>query len=267
MNTIGIIGFGNMGEAIAAGLNASDLEYTLGVMETDPVRAEIAVKDYGGKLLSSYSDLFAFANITIIAIKPQDLATLLSDIGNAAEGKQIITLVAGRKISFFIEKLRSPHIARFMPNIAAKIQRSVVGVSFAPDSSDDLHKNALKIAASVGEPVNIPEQLMSGITGLSGSGIAYVFAFCHALALGGIAVGIPYPQALTIAIETVKGAGDMLEASLNNETGGPIDLITRVCSPGGTTIQGIKTLEKEGFAAAIIHAVEDAAEKAAEMEG
>ena len=108
----------------------------------------------------------------------------------------------------------------------------------------------------------IPEKLMAAITGLSGSGIAFVFHFVHALALGGVREGFPYPQALEHALDTIDGATALLRSTGDH----PIAFESRVCSPAGTTIEGVKALEKGGFTDAVLEAVSASARRAHELE-
>jgi len=137
-----------------------------------------------------------------------------------------------------------------------------VAVSFGEEADAGFKKDALEIARAVGVPFEIPEKQMAAFTGLSGSGIAYVFSFIHALAMGGVNAGIKYDDSLAIAIATVEGAVAVMKSADTH----PAELVSRVASPGGTTIEGIRALEQAGFNAAVMEAVSAAARKAALME-
>jgi pyrroline-5-carboxylate reductase len=114
----------------------------------------------------------------------------------------------------------------------------------------------------LGTPLELPEKLMPAVTGVSGSGIAYVFAFLHGLALGGAKAGMPYDTSLDAALTTLEGA----VAALRNRQEHPVALLSKVASPAGTTIEGIHVLEERGFTAAVMDAVVAAARRAQEME-
>lgn len=262
MERIGIIGFGNMGECLISGLKNKQPQIRLGVMETVPEKKRKAEEKYGVTVFSTYSDFFDFSEITIICVKPQDLRMLFTQVNGAADGKQIISIAAGSTIDYIRKGLNSKNVIRFMPNLAAQVDHSVVGVAMGSETSDNFRKQALSIATAIGKPYELSEKLMNAVTGLSGSGIAYVFSFIHALALGGTKSGLLYHTALDIAVETVAGAAKILK-----ETGEhPIALLSKVISPAGTTIQGINALEQNRFTATVIEAVEKASERAGELE-
>jgi len=199
-------------------------------------------------------------------VKPQSLDSLTAGLKGEAEEElknfRILSIAAGKNIDYFIARLGTTQVVRYMPNIAATVGRSVVGIAFSPDCSKEYRAAALDIAGSIGLAVELPEHLIPSITGLSGSGIAFVYSFLHAMTLGGVSQGIDYSKSLEIAVETLRGAADMVSAF-----GGPAELITRVCSPAGTTIEGIKVLEDGRFTAVVMDAIEAAARKAALMEG
>jgi pyrroline-5-carboxylate reductase len=261
MKIIGIIGFGNMGSALYAGITAQQGRFTVVVAELNEDKSRSAQEEYKVKVLSS-KDLAHEADIIVIAVKPQEVGALLSEINTLTKSKQIISIVAGKKIEYFSKELASDQVVRFMPNLAAANGQSAVGICPGTKVKKDFFADCLWIAKTIGTPYIIPESLMPAITGLSGSGIAYVFAFVHALALGGVSAGFKYEEALKIALTTVEGAAALLKDSGQN----PIECLSRVISPAGTTIQGIKALEELGFTSAVIRAVDKAAERAKEFE-
>ena len=149
-----------------------------------------------------------------------------------------------------------------MPNIAATRGLALVGAAVHREAAAEFRDRALAIAGSVGTCVEVPESQLAGITGLCGSGIAFVFAFVHAMTLGGVYAGLGYDAALPMTLQTLRGATALLE-----EAGAsPTHLLTRVTSPGGTTIEGIDALEQGGFAATVMRAVKRAADRAVELE-
>ena len=156
-----------------------------------------------------------------------------------------------------------------MPNIAATVSESITAVSPGQNASKEFIKEAVKIAESIGKAIVLSESQMSAFTGLSGSGIAYVLSFIHALALGGTEQGIPYNQSLQIAIQTVNGATAILSKDSNKgkPEENPISLLTKVTSAGGTTIAGVRALEEGRLTATVMDAVKRASNKATDLEG
>ncbi len=261
MKTIGIIGFGNMGSAIASGLAKMKAVYTVIASEKKEERTLAARKQ---KIeLRDTETLVRDSDIVILAVKPQELDRLFEELSPHSAAKSFISIIAGKKIDVFRSRLGTNRVVRFMPNLAATERKALVGVSFPDDADAELRSDCLAIASAIGEPCEIPETLMPAITGLSGSGIAYAFAFAHAMALGGVSKGLPYPKALQIAIKTIEGAAALMASSGEN----PIELVSRVISPAGTTIRGIAALEKGGFTSSVIEAVESATDRAKELEG
>jgi pyrroline-5-carboxylate reductase len=267
MKRLGIIGFGNMGEAVAAGIRKLHPEIELGFAEQYPERAKLAREKYGCReFKGGVPELAAWAEYLFVAVKPQDAAAALKALG-PAPGRRIISVVAGKPLEFFRIASGSSFVARFMPNLAATCGKAMVGVSFpeAPrgeEAWEGFRSDVLAVAKALGTALEIPEKLMPAITGISGSGIAFAFAFLHAMALGGVKAGLSYPNALNAALQVADGA-----VAVIRDTGiNPAEFITRVTSPAGTTIAGIQALEESAFTAAVMAAVEAASARALELE-
>lgn len=263
MQKIGIIGFGNMGEAIGAGLTKQNPGLSLTVYEKVADLARKAQTAYGAQVVESLRELAAGSEVIIIAIKPQDIPAMLVELRPFAAGKAFISIAAGLKTSLFQEKLDTDQVIRFMPNLAAKVGKSLVGIAHGNGVSPAFEKTAIEIASAIGTPAVIPEKLMSAITGISGSGIAYVFHFIHALAMGGVREGFPYAKALEYALSTVEGAVELLKSTGDH----PIAFESKVTSPAGTTVEGVRTLEASDFTSAVMDAVSAASRRAGELEG
>ena len=261
---IGIIGFGNMGEAVTKGLKEMFPDLVLGVLEKVSERAAEAEEKYGARnFTGDPQGFFAFADISVLAIKPQDTDQLMADLKPFSKNARFVSIVAGKKIESICRGLDTQSVARVMPNLAARYGKSFSGISFKSGENDPEFKTAaLKIAEALGGFIEIPERLMPAIIGISGSGIAFVYQFLHAMALGGTKAGIAYDKSLEIVMKVVEGA--LEDVRRTGES--PSRLITKVTSPAGTTIEGIAALEKEGFSHAAIEAVSAAAARAAEME-
>jgi len=259
---VGVIGFGNMGEALALGLVRKNLAPAVGVFETNPQAKAKASKNKKLTVHDTLEALVEACSILVIAIKPQDIPALLARLRPLAHNRGVISLAAGLGSAFFQKELGVDQVVRFMPNLAAKVGKSLVGVSPGTECGPTFAEQALAIAGSVGRAVLLPEKLMAAITGLSGSGIAFVFHFVHALAMGGVREGIAYPQALEHALDTIDGAVALLRSTGDH----PIAFESKVCSPSGTTIEGVKALEAGGFTNAVLEAVSASARRAHELE-
>ncbi len=262
MKRIGIIGFGVMGEAFATGIARNMPEASLLAYDAKSSRLDSAAGAQSLAVAASAADVVKESDITIISVKPQDFSHLAGELNGAAHGKAVISILAGRRIEAISEALGTDQVARFMPTLAAIRGASLVGVSFHANAGPRVREDALHIAAALGSALEIPEKLMSAITGVSGSGLAYVLQFVHAMALGGVVVGFDYKTALSIAVAGLEGAASLLKDGTH-----PLELVSRITSAGGTTIQGVRALERGGFTAAVMEAVEAAARKAGEMEG
>jgi len=259
---VGVIGFGNMGAALALGLARKNLAPAIGVLEANPAARAKAQKNRKLTVHDSLESLVEASGIIVIAIKPQDIPALVARLRPLAQGKAFISLAAGMGSHFFQKELGVDQVVRFMPNLAAQVGKALVGVSPGPECGPAFAEQALVLAGAIGHAVVLPEKLMAAITGLSGSGIAFVFHFVHALAMGGVREGFAYPQALEHALDTIDGAVALLRESGDH----PIAFESRVCSPSGTTVEGIKALERGGFTEAVLEAVSAAARRAHELE-
>ncbi|NBB90094.1 MAG: pyrroline-5-carboxylate reductase [Spirochaetes bacterium] len=263
LQRLGLIGYGNMGEAIVSGLKARNPELELGLVEVSEERRFAAIEAHGARdFTESLAHLVSFSDVVVLAIKPQDVGKMVERLAPISGELKLVSILAGTKLSTFTDALATTNIARFMPSLAAKVGKAVVGVSFAEGADSDFRDASLEVARAIGTPQEIPEKLMSAITGVSGSGLAFTFTFIHAMALGATRSGMPYPQALEASLDVLDGA-----TSLVRETGEhPISLASRVASPAGTTIEGLTALEEGGFSAAVIDAVSRAANRATELE-
>ena len=262
MKRIGIIGFGIMGEAFATGFMRKLPRLSLLVHDAKQDRREAAARIRGLSVAASASEVLQGSDITVLAIKPQDFAAFAEEVRGRSGGKAVISILAGRKIQAISDSLGTDQVARFMPTLAAVKSASMVGVSLHPGAEARMRTDVLELAGALGTALEIPEKLMSAMTGVSGSGLAFVFQFVHAMAQGGVAAGFDYRTALAVAVAGLEGAASLLKDGAH-----PMELASRVTSPAGTTIQGVRALEKGGFTAAVMEAVEAAARKAADFEG
>jgi pyrroline-5-carboxylate reductase len=263
MKSLGIIGFGFMGEGIIQGLRKFQPELRINVVEKSAERRQAALSGCGA---TDYTDdlpgFFEASDLVILAIKPQDSADFLAKVEHFTKGSRIISILAGKPLSFFLERSLSTEVARFMPSLAASVGKSVTGVSFSEGSSVDFKLDAMAVAKAIGSAFEIPERLMPAVTGVSGSGIAFVFEFINALAMGGVRTGLPYATALNMGLDVLEGA----VATLRDNKLHPTEMVSRVCSPAGSTVEGILELEQAGFQATVMKAVSRAADRSRELE-
>ena len=262
MDSVGIIGFGNMGEAIAKGLSRSENPVELCVLEPVEQKRRKAVDRYRAKAIDHPAELFAETDINVIAIKPQILPEFVANLDGASKGYRFVSVAAGIPLAYYKKKLQTDEIVRFMPNLAAVVGKSLVAMSYEEPIEQGTLDLAYMVADAIGTRLPIPERLMSAVTGVSGSGIAYVFALAHAMSLGGTQAGLPYADSLSAAISTIEGAAELLKS----EGVHPMEMLTRVTSPAGTTIEGVSKLEAGGFTGTVMEAVVAAARRADEIE-
>jgi pyrroline-5-carboxylate reductase len=261
---IGFLGAGAMGEALAGGLVAAGVPRD-GIQLADPdaARREVVAKTLGVGTCADNAALVASSDVVVLAVKPGLVAQVLSQDGVASARPLWISIAAGVSLAKLAAALPpGARLVRAMPNTPALVRAGATAwVANAAATPDD-HGVAQALFECAGFAWEAPdESLLDAVTGLSGSGPAYVFVFLEALADAGVRVGLPRDAAQRLAIETVLGA-----ALLARETGvHPAQLKDRVTSPGGTTIAGLARLEAAGFRAALLDAVEAATRRSREL--
>jgi pyrroline-5-carboxylate reductase len=263
---IGIIGTGNMGEALVSGLIGSGSSKPKHITCTDVREAKLKEiqEKYGVQTTTNNLEAVADSDILIYAVKPQIMAAVLNETAEKLDmSKLIISIAAGVPMeaieSCLNKKLR---LIRVMPNIAAAVKEAATAVAAGKNATEEDIKMAMAIFDSIGKTVFIPENyLMDAITGLSGSGPAYIFLIVEAMADAGVKVGLSRQEALFLSAQTVLGAAKMLMETQEH----PGQLRDRVTSPGGTAIAGLATLEKGGLRTTLINAVEVATNRSREL--
>jgi len=260
MEKIGFIGCGNMGKSIAEAISKNQ-NYKISIYSRNFERNKEFAKTIKAIAYETLEELLENSDYIILAVKPQVLPSLYEKLSKADKGKKWISIAAGISLKVLQDKLNTKNVVRFMPNIAAKNQASVTAVAFLLDVDPKFKETSLNIAECFGKAFILEEKLFHAFIGISGSGIAYVFEFLHAMALGGTREGLAYSQSLDIAVSTLNSACSLLKNGVS-----PIDLMTKVTSAGGTTIEGIKTLHDGKFDSCIINAVHSASSKSIELE-
>lgn len=218
----------------------------------------------GAGVTDAVSTVVTDCDVWLLCVKPHDIATVLREASELAAGKSrlVISVAAGVTLSALeAAAAENFRVIRTMPNTPSLVGKGATGYSLGTRATAEDAKSARDLLSAVGLAVEVPERLMDAVTGLSGSGPAYVYLIIEALADGGVRAGIPRTDAVRLAAQTVLGA-----ASMVLETGEhPAVLKDMVTSPGGTTIAALATLEQHGVRSALIEAVGTAVQRAAEL--
>lgn len=261
----GIIGGGVMAENILRGILQAALLAPEQVTVSD-LRSErlTFLRDtFKVKTLLDNVELVSRADIVILAVKPQNMKVLLDEISAVVnEKKLLVSIAAGIKSKTIAEGLSGRgRIIRCMPNIGAKVLESATAISPGPAASSEDLNLTKKIFDAIGTTVVINEDLMDAVTGLSGSGPAYIFLIIEALADAGVKAGLPRAVALRLASQTCFGSAKLVLATQEH----PAALKDQVTSPGGTTIAGLAALEQAGLRGSIMNAVAAAVARSKEL--
>ena len=271
---IGFIGTGQMATALASGFINKDLIDASNIRGFDVYEASASRFHTvtGGKLLASAHAVLDECDIVFLGVKPYQMNQLLDDLSqaegrgarnpNIGQGKIFVSIAAGVQMATYMKYLGNrTSLVRVMPNTPCLVGEAASGYCLSPAISKedaDLIKSLLQ---TVGLAIEVTENLMDAVTGVSGSGPAYVFMMIEALADGGVKMGLPRDIALRLTAQTFKGAAEMILKTGEH----PAVLKDRVTSPGGTTIAGLAALEDEGMRAALINAVETATNRSIEL--
>ena len=266
---LGFIGGGNMAEAMIKGLlSASFIEAkSIFVSEPSKPKRDALHAEYKIKVTADNCELVKKCDILILAVKPQILQEVLIDIRSlVGSDKLVISIAAGIPISIMDDALRGGKnkkfsIVRTMPNTPSLVQEGVTAIASGKHVNKTDVKIAHRIFEAVGRTVDVEEGQLDAVTGLSGSGPAYIFMLIEALSDAGVKMGLPRDVANTLTIQTVLGS-----AKLARESGKhPGELKDMVTSPAGTTISGLHALEEGSLRTTMMNAVEDATLRSREL--
>ena len=263
--TIGFLGAGKMATALARGFIRAGLLTAGEVIASDPSEAARAsfAKDVGAKTTVHNPEVAKFADVLVLAVKPDQVAGVLADIRNCFTPKHcLISIAAGVPLAKLEAGLGAgARLIRVMPNTPALVGASATGFTLGKSALLEDGELAQKLFSAVGLAFQVKEALLDAVTGLSGSGPAYAYLFIEGLSDGGVAAGLPRDIATRLAAQTVLGSAKMvLETGLH-----PGVLKDMVTSPGGTTIEGLHELEKGKVRGALISAVRAAADKSKKL--
>lgn len=257
MNKIGFIGGGALAESIIRGISgkifaASDIF----VCEIRKARCEELSARYGVNSSTS-ADFLGEIDLLIVAVKPKDAEDTFAALrGKISPSTIVIYTVAGLKLAKVEAFLPENKIVRVMPNVAVSVGESMTAYVLNKNAAQD-GTAVENFWSTLGRAVEVEEKLMDAVTGLSGSGPAYAFLMIDALSDGGVAAGLPRAQAIELAAQTLLGAAKMV-LQLGEH---PDVLRDKVTSPAGTTIEGVRVMERGGVRSALIEAVLAATEK------
>jgi len=261
----GFIGAGQMARALAGGMVASGVVPASQILAVDPspeARKQFLAQIPGAVFCDSGPALVSEADVVVLAVKPQMLRLVMEQVREAVTTeKLVVSIAAGVTLGSLGKGLGSGRLIRVMPNTPSLVGVGAAGYSMGPEATERDAALVKQILESVGLAFPVTENLLDAVTGLSGSGPAYVYTMIEALSDGGVRMGLPRAMATALAAQTVQGAAKMVLATGEH----PAVLRDQVSSPGGTTIAGIEALENHGVRAGLISAVVTATQRSLEL--
>ncbi|WP_270648001.1 pyrroline-5-carboxylate reductase [Paeniclostridium hominis] len=262
---IGFIGSGNMAKAMIGGIVKSKLVDPSNVIASDlnELALENVKNEYGINITTNSKEVVKFSDIVIVAVKPNVYDIVLEGVKELIDNEKIIVTIAAGKTIESIENVigNDKKVIRTMPNTPALVNEGMSALCKNNNITDEELNMVKEIFNSFGKAEIVSEYLIDAVIGASGSAPAYVFMFIEAMADAAVLAGMPRNQAYTFAAQAVMGSAKMVLETDKH----PGELKDMVCSPGGTTIEAVKTLEAEGFRSAVIKAIGDCIEKSKEM--
>jgi len=261
---LAIIGSGAMGQGLARGLIAADVHPPERIVVTDVDKDRLAAfSEKTGVHTAGNIEAVSRSDTIILAVKPKVVEDVLEEIaGYVVPDQVVISIAAAVKTQQIESMLKSGvPVIRAMPNLPCIVREGATAITRGRSAQDSHVERAVAIFGAVGKVLEVPEELIDTVTGLSGSGPAYVYMFIEALTEAGATAGLTRDQARLLAAQTVLGAGKMVLET--NEH--PARLKDTVANPGGTTLAGLAALERAAFRAAVLDAVQAAAERAKEL--
>ncbi len=263
--TLGFIGSGRMATALGRGCVSSGLFAGEQVLAADPFEAArlgFTEQVLGARLMADNEALLAEAEIVVLAVKPQVMPAVLADLAaHATDEHLFVSIAAGITLTKLADLLPIGKLVRVMPNTPCLIGLGASCYSLGRKAGSTEAQLVQKILDSVGTATQVDETMLDAVTGLSGSGPAFIYTVIEALAAGGTEMGLPPELALSLATQTARGAAEMLLNTGNT----PAELRDQVTSPGGTTLAGLEMLAKLDGADALRAAVVAASKRSAEL--
>ena len=265
LSSVGFIGAGQMARALAKGFVQAGLLPAEKIVACDPFAAageQFARETPGVRILADNLKVVQGADVVFLAVKPQSMPGVLTELaGKTPAGTLIISIAAGVTLAKLSTGLKTERVIRVMPNTPCLVGQGASAYALGGGATPDDAAVAAKLLGAVGLAVQVEEKLLDAVTGLSGSGPAFVYMIIEALSDGGVHMGLPRELATALAAHTVRGAAEMVITQKEH----PAVLRDRVASPGGTTIAGMQALEDRGVRAGLIAAVEAATLRSQEL--
>jgi len=259
---VGLIGVGNMGEALLvallrAGADANNIKFAVRrITRSDEIAARYGIR------AASVEEMAASSDVLMIIVKPHDLAEIMKQVGPVLKsGALVISFLAGKKIATLEAGLATSAVARVMPNTPTILGAGMSIVSFGSGIQSDQRRFVTKFLEAAGKSAEMEEALQDAAAATSGSGPAYFFAFVEAMVAGATQMGIDAATANTLVIQTILGAAKMLDESGKSAT----TLRENVTSPKGMTFEGLKVMSEGNLAGLVARAMSAAAERSREM--
>ena len=261
---IGFIGLGNMGASLAKAVLQAKTDEQILLANRSQAKVDAFIANFGGQA-SSNEEIFAEADVIFLGVKPAQFSELLAQYQTILEKREsllLISMAAGLTLEKLASLLPSQHrIIRIMPNTPVAIGQGVISYALSPNCSVEDRELFCRFLAKAGLLVELGEGLIDAATGLAGCGPAFVYLFIEALADAGVQTGLSRERALKMAAQTVVGAGQMVLESQQH----PGVLKDQVCSPGGSTITGVASLEEHAFRGTVMDAVHQAYKRTQEL--
>jgi pyrroline-5-carboxylate reductase len=261
---LAVIGTGAMGKALIKGLIDAKVFKPHEIVASDINKSRLeAFREEIKVEIAENIEAASRAEIILLAVKPMVIVDVLKEVSAHIKSDQmVISIAAGVTIRRLQSELEPDvPVIRAMPNTPCMVRAGAIAISRGSEATDDHIQQARAIFGAVGRIIEVPERAMDAVTGLSGSGPAYIFVLIEALSDAGVKAGLTRNQAEFLAVQTVFGAAKMV-MDIDKH---PAELKDAVTSPGGTTIAGLAALERAAFRASIVDAVEAAAERSSEI--
>jgi len=262
---IGMIGAGQMATALAEGFVKAGLVTAENLLAADPFEAARGrfAQATGGRTTADNAQVVSQSDVVFLAVKPQQIGTVATELeGQIGPEKLLVSIAAGIRLGKLADAFGAEtRLVRVMPNTPCLVGRGACGFCLAANATADDGELVQRLLDAVGITFQVEEKLLDAVTGLSGSGPAFVYTVIEALSDGGVRAGLPRNIATALAAATVRGAAEMV-VSTGEHTG---VLRDRVTSPGGTTIAGIQAMESAGLRSALMAAVEAATRRSIEL--
>ena len=261
---IGFVGAGRMAGAMIDGLIAKNVygrDEIVACAPSEATRNRMSQK-YGIRMFSKATEMQDLADVIVLAIKPKYISSLFKEEGfSVKKGQLLISIAAGVKLSSLQSLAPEARIVRVMPNHCCMVLEGAAGYVMG-DGCTDADKEIVKtVLSAIGLAVEVKESELDAVTGICGSSPAYLYMAAHALIVAGMKYGLSEEQATVLAAQSMIGAGKMvLESGMKTDA-----LVDGVCSPGGTTIEGVKVLRDEHFEDTMIHCVDACVKRSVEM--